>query len=260
MLHGVGRGGAKGRLRHAGQAGGRSLGHHPGGSRAGRAPMLGRGVLRHRGEPVWVLHPRHRHAPGRAATARRRSSRRGIGRAGARRTPLPVHGVAHYLRRSPAGGRSRQRSDAWSGRRRRRPQGRPRGWEPADGGPRRAARRGWLRRRHGPRRRPGRRARRRRRLGRGRDAPRGSGGCRQGAGATQPGPAGPPAGGAARGVAVDPAHDVGRAGLPRDRRLVVPTRGRARHTARRSGSSRAASSASSTTTWRTRSAARRSGW
>ena len=110
MLHGVGRRGAPRRLRHARPPRRRASGHHPRGSAGGAARALGRGVRPSRGQPVRLLHARHRAPAGRAR-------RGGVGeaalaprhRGGPARPPVPVHRLAvHRRRRLQRAGRRRR--------------------------------------------------------------------------------------------------------------------------------------------------------
>ena len=66
MLHGVGRRSAPRRLRDARPPRRRASGHHPRGSAGGAARALGRRVRPARGQPVRLLHARHRAPAGRA--------------------------------------------------------------------------------------------------------------------------------------------------------------------------------------------------
>ncbi len=200
------------------------------GPRSRRAGGMGRGVLRHRRQPVRLLHDGHRDAALGAARQGHGPRRPPRGRAGAARPSVPLHRVAHDPRRlvgvrragTPAGG------SAEPGPRSRRSPRQHRGTGAAAGRSRGAPRPRGVRRRHRSRRRPRGRARRCRRLGRGRIGRRGQGDRRQGAGPAHDRGVAPPPRAAARRLGRHPAHHLGGARLPRARRLVVRPRRRAR--------------------------------
>ena len=109
LLHRLGRRRAAGRLRHPGPPRRRAGGHHPRRTARSRADGVGRRPRRHRGQPVRVLHPGHRHAAGGTGAGPRWAGRRRPRPAG---PPVPLHGLAD-------GGRGRRPCA------RRRPVGRP---------------------------------------------------------------------------------------------------------------------------------------
>ena len=165
VLHGAGRRRAPGGVRDAGPPGGRPVDHHPRRPAARRPAALGRRLLRHRRQPVRLLHARdHRAAGGRCGakgvdlTTRPRSTGPSPPTcAGAPGWRTILDAWPDSLRRSRCAGR---------GPRRRRPPGDARGRRPAAGRARRRPRRGRVRRRHRARRRPRGRARRRTAAGR----------------------------------------------------------------------------------------------
>ena len=192
------------------------------------AGAVGGRVRGDRRQPVRVLHPRHHRAPGRAAGRRRRARRPRTGRARAPRPPVPLHRVAHHPRRLAAssavlcrharGSRGRVDEERWwwcCGA------GAARGGRCAAGRTRCRARPRRVRGRHRASRRARRRARRARWLVGRRDPHRGPAAGRQGAGPTDDGRGSPAPRPASRRLGPHPAHQLGRACLPRDRRVVV---------------------------------------
>ena len=98
MLHGAGRRSAPGRLRDPGPASaGRAI-TTVDGLPADVRDRVGRRVLRHRRQPVRVLHPGHR-VPPRGPAGQGTGCRPRRRRAGAARPPLPLHRLAHDPRR-----------------------------------------------------------------------------------------------------------------------------------------------------------------
>ena len=138
-----------------------------------RSRALGRRLLRHRRQPVRLLHPGHRRAGSRACARSTPAADHAAVEQALARPPVPLHRLAHHPRRvgRRAAGRPRSRAP--------RPRRAPRlGPTLEGGGPQRVAPdvalgQGGFADDTAPRRRAGRRARRRGRLGRRRDAGRG---------------------------------------------------------------------------------------
>ena len=224
LLHRAGRRPAAGGLRDAGPAGRRPAGDHR--RRSGGRRSLGRRVHGRGGQPVRVLHAGDRRAPGRRERAW--TADRGHGRSGAPRPPLPVHGLADDPGGGPRDGAGTAGAGPGSplGGRRGAP-GEVGGSRAAGRGRRGGAGAGRLRGRHRAARRARRGAFDRRGLGGRRDAHRGPRRGRQGAGSEDDRPAALADRAAGGGVGPHAAHDVGRARLSGDRRVVVRPRRRA---------------------------------
>ena len=180
---------------------------------------VGRRLRRHRRQSVRVLHARDHRPPGRRRGRRPRLG--GPGRAGALLAHLcrctgwrsVLEAAVHLPAADPAPRPGR-----------RRPAGDPRRRHDPARRSRRRPRAGRIRRRPRPGRRPRGGERRARGMGRRRDAERGPPGRPDGPGPSQRKPHRPSARGSPRAVGRHPSDHLGRARLPRARRLLVPAR------------------------------------
>ncbi len=109
MLHGARRRRAAGRLRHPARAHRRSFGHDRRGPGSRTPGRVGRRAHRHRRQPVRLLHAGHRPAPRRPRSAPAPSPTTRP-RPALARPPVPLHRLADHRRGGHHGGRSAGRS------------------------------------------------------------------------------------------------------------------------------------------------------